>query len=738
MAKFNRTSGCFKPEKYSRGLTNKLDVKSIFNKPKKFGFDMTFITNDITKPQPIQYINKLDDSLRENVSNILDKYIPDDLCQFSTLINIKHGILIARMCGINVLMIDYDENSSTFLRVSDTNTTYCMMISDEPYQHSQRTEDKGRIRYMSWITMNPIALKLLYQGECIFSECAWPLATNQCHIITITNYYYDTCTYDQLTIEQFPAIHMQHDSYQEDPSIIAAIDNNDGLGNYVYNPTLAMRNNIRYFNSVFTDSPALVVDDDVRHVVQLNGTRSIPKYNGGSSIINVKCVNHWDEYASYLYAGLPKRLFLAHITSGDLVICLKHYLLQDHKCIDGIFNTVVSLYGVLDECGCINKVVAAISYLERVNESGLIYITYPVDRDNRCIDLYNGFSEGLVGTDDLNILEWVFNNCESKDVKRNQLEIFDKITWIELEVRQQLVNYLTTFNRKSSSNYEVSRFKRLTSKFGGGFSVVIKPEDVVNMFFGYVINLMPNKPRYVNGRFLIDATIFSKLEPDISLSEVTKFAVDFTLGIPLSVRDSIAMRIDLTQLPNGERNCTSDQNLNSLISFTTYCRPTTGLLIDNTNVLNNKCHVLQWDDIKVVGKNVVLPCGYVTTIDNRLLHRHSCMRKYHHISHTDDEIAKRNRLESIRNMNEMLQIEYLQDDYKNIDRIDELLINRHNGFRCNVCKLCHRNVFAKFSCEAKHIFDDTVGYSQIINYGRITKRNDKFTKIYNETYVDSN
>lgn len=735
MVKFNRTVGCFKPEKYTRGLTDKLDVKSIFEKPRRFGLNSTFMVNNITEMQPAQYVSKLDETLREKVRNIIDSYIPDDLIRFSSLINIREGILIARMCGINILMIDFDDNSSTLIRVSDTNTTYCMLLSDDSYDHSQIVEYNGKQRYMSWVTINPIALKLLYQGECIYSESVWPLKTMQCSVLSVTNYYYNTCTYDQLTIVDFPIINMDHDDFKEDPSIIAAQQNDDGLGNYSYNTEISIQNNIRYYNTVFTDSPALVVDDNIRHVVQLNGTRTIPKYNGGSSVVNVKKVQHWDQHASYLYAGLPKRLFLAHVTSGDLAICLKYYLFKDQRCPEGIFNNVISLYGILDECGIINKVVVAVSYLQRVNESGLVYITYPIDRENRCIDLSSGFHEGLIGDKYFNVLEWLFTNYEYRDIQKNQEEIFDKITWIELEVREQLTKYLTTFNRKSSSICEVSKFKKLTSKFGGGFSHIVRKEDVINMFFGYVMAINHNRPRYINGRFLINATIFAYLEPDISYNEV-KSEFDFTFGIPLSVRDSCAMRVDLTQLPNGERNCTSDQSLNALISFTTYCRPATGLYINQHNILKNKEYVLQWDGLRILGRNVILPCGYVTTIDNRLLHRHNCMKIYHHISSVDDEIAKRNRLDGINRMDEVLKQEYLQEDYKNLDKINELLVNRHNGFRCNKCRLCHRNIFAKFGCETKHAFDEKVKYKEWTSYERITTQNDNFTNVYNQLYVN--
>jgi hypothetical protein len=568
-------------------------------------------------------------------------------------------MLAGELLGVNVLVIDYDVKKIYFTRVCETDLTICLLVTNfavtgsvqilfegerglmqtQEGGESNSSEVKDELLYVTRVVITPEAIAALLPGECIrLDNVTTPYNVYGLATITETIYNYNTGISMQYQVERegrvrkfnrfgrnfnrWDMLSLKNKVYEPRPKPFGAeqmID--DELAGYA-------RQNIEMYirdhpSTRVTIPGAKCVREEVGGVRNSSRAYYYPMSHAGTSIINNQYGGEHEREYACLYGSAPKKIFSKYVqNTNGLITIMRTYSKAFREAEDSVdavnpdekvfCDTMVNYCAVIDNNGRVSHIIAVTSYTERISQTMLCNIVYEVTLDNsiygfRIIDREGVNLDHDVGSDQISEAGY--------DTLRKGIIALEKrisTATIDILAREGIPNARTMI-----------RHKELYIAFGRGDGLANKRVTLdVNRFREYPI---ASNIEWYDLRMLLDH------------------------GLPLYARDSLAVRLNRRSRSAVQEGCMTSVIANEVLaSFVTGCKAVGPLEMLDARRL------------------VKLPCGWVSAIDNPMLHRHSCTLGLH----------------ALTNANRNLKI--------------------HSAYKCSGCNNVYNNNILAHKCSTMH------------------------------------
>nr|AAO32344.1 polyprotein [Dendrolimus punctatus cypovirus 1] len=580
------------------------EVKSFL--PTLFSSDKVyniFKEYDIIDPSDSVQTMTLFNTLRskgEAFSKLSEQFSLTDVLNTANRFKVSEKLVMSIAFGMNIVVIDHENNQAYLTRTCNTDQTLFLLISKEIGSDSVSVpfvgEDGDHLRYVSRVTLTSEISHALFPGEAlkpvdgstffesptldVFYEMSYDYGIDELVQLLIPNKYDISMIRSKLDVprtpwSRFDVLNQKNPTYPPRPQPYGMGPMNDEQAKEY------AKASIRIFNTACPEHkiaiPVIYTDDEI--VSSNKSSRYYyPTSHAGTSIINHKqCVTDNKQLAP-LFGSTPKKLFSKYVSQTNGVFLLMRVYVRELD--NDVFDSGV-IYVTLrvGNDGIGTHIILTTSYLERIGQSMLVNHVYKIRRADGEYDFQFLEVEGLVSDDekDRDMLQEICS--ENDDVIK---ALYQQINKTEREISRQIGNVLKEHNSVNGR----AMMKR------ADFRLVMHETDEVR-----------------SKQISVSVHRFKVLQIPVFTHIVTvKSEIEY--GVPLFVRDALIPRIKrrLTSTKQ-EQHLSSDEAYEINASYRTGCKAVMSLLVE--------------------GDLVRLPCGMITTVDNPILHKHSCTLGLH-------------------------------------------------------------------------------------------------------------
>nr|BAB20437.1 BmCPV-1 p101 [Bombyx mori cypovirus 1] len=536
----------------------------------------------------------------DTFSELSKQFHLTDVLNTANRFKVSEKLMMSIAFGMNIVVIDHENNQAYLTRTCDTDQTLFLLISKEIGSDSVSVpfvgDDETHVRYVSRVTITSEISHALFPGEAlkpvdgseffdspaldVFYEMSCDYGIDELVQLLVPNDYDIGMIRSEFNVprtqwSRFDVLSRKNPVYPPRPQPYGMGPLNDEQAKEY------AKASIRIFNTACPEHkiaiPVIYTDDEI---VSCNKSSRYyyPTSHAGTSIINHKQCAADNKQLAPLFGSTPKKLFSKYVSQTNGVFLLMRIYIRE---IDNdVFDSGV-IYVTLrvGNDGIGTHVILTTSYLERIGQSMLVNHVYKIKRMDSKYYFQFLEVEGLVSEDEKNrdMLQEICS--ENDDVIKT---LYQQINKTEREISRQIGNVLKEHNSVNGR----AIMKR------ADFRLVMHETDEVR-----------------SKQISVSVHRFKVLQIPVFTHLITvKSEIEY--GIPLFVRDALVPRIKrrLTSTKQ-EQHLTSDEAYEINASYRTGCKAVMNLLVK--------------------GDLVRLPCGMITTVDNPILHKHSCTLDLH-------------------------------------------------------------------------------------------------------------
>nr|ABB17215.1 unknown [Operophtera brumata cypovirus 18] len=586
-------------------------IDTLFSKDIVYNIFQEYALIDPSTDMPTATLFELLCSREAELTTLRSQFALADECNSADRFLVSEKLTLSIALGVNLVIIDHENNKAYLTRTCNTDETLCLLVSKSVGTDSVRIPFQGEhvtyLRYVSRVTTSSEILHALFPGETlkiitsktffetpslsVFTEDTFDYAKGTVTQLLIPNKYdtdsiVKTFNVPRVKWTRFDVIAGKNEIYPPRPQIYGSGPLNDEQAKKY------AKASIRIFNKACPEHeikiPVIHTDDEI-----INSNKAAryyyPTSHAGTSIINHKqCAGDAQRLAP-LFGSTPKKLFSKYVSQTNGVFLLSRIYVRelDNEVFD---SGVIYVTLRVGNDGIGTHVILTTSYLERICQSMLVNHVYKIERINGRLSFVFLEVEGLVSAEDEKRDLMAELGEENPDILR---ALYSQVIKIEREIARHIGNVLKEMNIVNGRAIMKRSDFRLVMHDSDG----AKPNQ---------LSLNVNRFSTINiPTFSFDITVKSEIE----------------YGVPLYIRDSLAPRIKRRLMSTKqEQNLSSDEALEINPSYRTMCEARYPL--------------------EVFGDQVRLPCGMITTVDNPMLHKHSCTIGLHALTRSEQSDTK--------------------------------------------------------------------------------------------------
>lgn len=583
------------------------NLESLFLRDEKVGIFNVF-NQEFLKEKTDPYFKVLCDN--DNCFIDTGDHIDEKLEPY---INLTNFINLSVQKCFNIIVFIVDDNKSYLIRTAMTDYTLCFVIDNNlkenfVYVPNYDLNSKLRKSKMSMVQMNCEVGGLLFPGEMLnFSIDGLsdhrPIMYDN---IIVTQFDYTKYTSQQCQIF-FDDCLKRHDINFSRAEYVATknsmyapkpkhFDSHYNVDDYI-------KNNISMYNKQAEKEDRIDVPY-IQHLQVHNyggGKVFYPLSCAGSIVINGLATREDKLQFASLFSSMPRRIFSKFVinTNNIFVIHRTYLMAKDSSNEIKVFGAINYIVVISPEMRPVT-LLAIVSYVEKVFQTCQVISAYSIN--------YGPYRSEFLLLDEGEM------NFANIDVIK--LECRHKQNVLS-EIQYSLKAFMTEYSKRvtdSSLATKIPNIRRILE--AQNFKVLIRRETKLNKE-GLTL--------------LLHEKNFDTITPTMSFTEVDdRFAYEF--GLPLYTRDALAPRLNKRfDTPRMEQLLNCDKSLEVLLSYTTGCFPK--------------------GKLKILNKyQVQLPCEFITSVDNPMLHRHTCTLSFQSFKKYSEKVFLHNTFDCNKNL----------------------------------------------------------------------------------------
>jgi hypothetical protein len=612
---------------------------------------------------------------RDEILIEYEKYDKDEVLLLTNRMKLSEKLMICHSLGVNMLLIDRTTKQGWYTRAVASNMTLCYVLDNNPSYNSTPitfNSDDGKYSKQLHIRraiVDPIVLRVLFQGECIDTKCFEPYSVERLPLAIETHYDFKKSVKAQISIkvQNYINLNLTNVTRQYKPSALMA----GAYHTYAPKPQLPQDNlyDVRSYLTCGILAYNRHHDEKIELTTVRRQTHAAAIFDGvfytisqaGNTIINAKQLTDDMKEQGYHYANSCHRLWLPEVHAHDTVVQIMRIYLSDlggMTDLNGstrydLYDTLITVNAVIGKRGIVNYVVLTTTYFTRLVEEMLTHFVYKVgySKTNEPTLKFNS-TFGLCNMTGPK-LEGIFPLMESV------LECEGGVNYDSNDAHMPGFIYTAVIQKVADLNKTIS--SNMTSTFSDdclNLRKVVK-RKILNVHFGKCKSEIRNN-KHIN----LDNTFLTVYRPDVIRTTCFNTSI-FHYGYHPYIRDSNTTRINKrSKNTENEQHATKDQAKELSLSFTTTCY---------NDQIGEIIPLYEWNLL-------IMPCGEITTMNNNQINRHRCTFKYHAMEPRREWCPTH--------------------DLKDCNACEQYGF-KHNSFKCKRCKVSyHSNIIAQLcDCE---------------------------------------